>query len=87
MITQYVDDTPRKLDGSPESILNSLITFGFLFKLSGQKKSSKKSGYGQESFQIECFTIYDENFNWGCTTFNLLGIKLSAELKENVDLD
>lgn len=59
----------------------------FFSKLSGQKKSSKKSGYGQESFQIECFTIYDENFNWGCTTFNLLGIKLSAELKENVDLD
>lgn len=60
----------------------------FFSKLSGQKKSSKiKSGYGQESFQIECFTIYDENFNWGCTTVNLLGIKLSAELKENVDLD
>lgn len=61
----------------------------FFSKLSVQKKSSKKrkSGYGQESFQIECFTIYDENFNWGCTTVNLLGIKLSAELKENVYLD
>lgn len=42
MITQYVDDTPRKLDGSPESILNSLITFSFLFKIVGTEKKLKK---------------------------------------------
>lgn len=61
----------------------------FFSNCRGRKKAQKlrKSGYGQESFQIECFTIYDENFNWGCTTVNLLGIKLSAELKENVYLD
>lgn len=41
MITQYVDDTPRKLDGSPEYILNSLITFSFLFKIVGAEKKLK----------------------------------------------
>lgn len=41
MITQYVDDTPLILDGSPESIFNSLITFSFLFKIVGAEKKLK----------------------------------------------
>ena len=39
-ITQYADDTTLTLDGSPESLFNSLDTLGFFSKFSGLKINS-----------------------------------------------
>ena len=63
-ITQYADDTSLILDGSPDSLFNSLDTIDFFSKLSGLRINSSKTKVvwiGSKNFQIKCFIILNGN--------------------------
>lgn len=89
-ITQYADDTTLTLDGSPESLFHSLDTLEFFSKFSGLKINSSKTKVvwiGSRKFSDQVFHHTRWKLNWGCTTFNLLGIEFCVELDKITELN
>ena len=81
-ISQYAGDTGIILDGSRESFCAAFDTLDTFEKLSGLKINSEKTNIvwiGSKKYSHEVFH-HRLKFNWGTTTFNLLGILFSVDL-------
>ena len=75
-ITQYADDTTLFLDGSQDSLLaalNTLETFGTYSGLKMNTEKTRVVWIGRKRHSKE--KLVDKGLLWGCTHFDLLGIK------------
>ena len=89
-ISQYADDTTLALDGSPKSLFAALDTINYFSTFSGLKINSSKTKIvwiGSKKFSKEVYHHARWKLEWGCSTFNLLGIEFSVDLKQIVDLN
>ena len=89
-ISQYADDTSLALDGSPKSLFAALDAIDYYSTFSGLRINSSKTKIvwiGSKKFSKEVYHHTRWKLEWGCTTFNLLGIEFSVDMKEIVDLN
>ena len=85
-----MDDTTLALDGSPKSLFAALDTINYFSTFSGLKINSSKTKIvwiGSKKFSKEVDHHARWKLEWGCSTFNLLGIEFSVDLKQIVDLN
>ena len=77
LISQYADDTSFMLDGSPESLKNTLLILEYYANKSGLKLNYAKTKViwiGSKRFSKDVFHHTRWKLQWGTTQFNLLGI-------------
>ena len=81
LLSQYADDTTLILDGRKDSLLHSIQELKSFEYISGLKMNVNKTQavwFGNRKY---CEVIYPElNFQWGNSTFNLLGIDFHVDL-------
>ena len=81
-MTQFADDTTIFLDGSKDSLeaaLNTLEIFGSLSGLKINMDKTKIVWLGKKKHSKDKFEI-SYKFDWGTTSFKLLGINFSVDL-------
>ena len=87
-ITQYADDTTLFLDGSQDSLLAALNTLETFGTYSGLKMNTEKTWVvwiGRKRHSKE--KLVDKGLLWGCTHFDLLGIKFSNNLMNMLEIN
>ena len=89
IVSQYADDTSLTLDGSQESLLNTMLTLKFYGRISGLNINTEKTkviwfGSRKNSQLILC---PEYNLTWENTSFTVLGVNFSINLPEMVDLN
>lgn len=87
VISQYADDTSCILDGSENSLKNTLLVLKFYADISGlgvnvDKTSVVWFGSRKGSNLVLC---EDYNLHWEKGTFSMLGVTMSTNLEEIVD--
>lgn len=88
-VSQYADDTSLTLNGSEESLSNTLQTLKFYGRISGLNINTEKTkviwfGSCKNSQRILC---PEYNLTWENTAFTVLGVKFSTNLQEMIDLN
>lgn len=89
IVSQYADDTSLTLDGTSESLLNTLNVLTFYGRISGLKINTDKTkviwfGSRKNSRIILC---PEHNLSWENGYFTVLGIKFSTTLEEMVNIN
>ena len=88
-ISQYADDTTLTLDGSNESLSNTMQVLKFYGKISGLNINTDKTkviwfGSRKNSPIIMC---PEYNLSWDNTIFTVLGVKFSTNLSDMVNIN
>ena len=89
IVSQYADDTSLTLDGSQESLLNTMLVLKFYGRISGLNVNTDKTkviwfGARKNSNIILC---PEYNLSWENTVFTVLGIRFSTDLTDIVNLN
>ena len=89
LTSQYADDTSLTLDGTQESLLNTMLVLKFYGRISGLNVNTDKTkviwfGARKNSQEILC---PEYNLAWGENTFTLLGVKFSTNLTDIVNIN
>ena len=89
IVSQYADDTSLTLDGTSESLLNTMLVLKFYGRISGLNINTDKTkvvwfGSRKDSQEILCPEF---NLSWDNNVFTLLGVKFSTNLREMVDVN
>ena len=89
ILSQYADDTSLFLDGSKESLQNTIHALKFYGRISGLNINAEKTkviwiGSRKNSNQILCPEL---NLSWDNRPFTVLGVKFSTNLRDIIDLN
>ena len=90
LISQYADDTSFTLDGSPESLHNTLTVLDYYAQVSGLKinyTKSKAIWIGSKKHSKDVFHHSRWKLEWGDEQFTLLGINFSVNLESIIELN
>ena len=80
-ITQYADDTTLFLDGSQSSLIAALNTLELFGSFSGLRMNTEKAKViWIEKKRYAKEKLLNRGLIWGCTNFDLLGLKFSINL-------
>ena len=88
-VSQYADDTSLTLDGTRNSLLNTLSVLKFYGRISGLNINTEKTkviwfGSRKNSQLVLC---PESNLSWENANFTVLGIKFSTNLAEIVNIN
>ena len=88
-ISQFADDTTLLLDGTQASLqaaLNTLEIFGSISGLLMNTSKSKVIWLGRKKYYKEKLKV-SLKLDWGCTEFDLLGLKFNVQLNKMINLN
>jgi len=89
IVSQYADDTSLTLDGTTESLKNTMLVLKFYGRISGLNINTDKTkviwiGSRKNSQLIIC---PEYNLSWENDIFTVLGVKFSTNLNEIVNIN
>ena len=90
LISQYADDTRFMLDGSPETLNNTLLILEYYANISGLKLNYAKTKViwiGGKRFSKDVFHHTRWKLQWGTTQFNFLDIIFWVNFANIVELN